>query len=76
MPATRESVVDQPRQQSLSRRFISISKILANNSLPGAERFDALFDESTVGTLVTGGAGRALVFHMGQRRETETRRGG
>src|SRR2546427_3395676 len=76
MPATRKSVVDQPRQQTLSRRLISIGKVLANYALPGAERFDALFDESTIGALMTGGPRRALIFHVGQRRETETLRSG
>lgn len=74
MAARGDPIIDQPGQDTFTRRLISVSEILADASVPGAERLHALLDHRIVRSGMTGGAGRALLLHMRRRGETQTLR--
>src|SRR5882672_1520415 len=74
MAAAGETVVDQPGEHPLTRRRVAISKILADATLPVSKWFHALFNESAIGSLVTGRAGSTLILDMGRSRKAKTRR--
>src|SRR5437660_1491407 len=75
MPASRDPVIDQPRENLFARRFISVSEILADSSLPGTEWLRALLDHRVARAGMTGSAGRVLLLHMRCGGETQTLRG-
>src|SRR5947207_547570 len=74
MTAADEPVVDQPGEYPLTRRLVAVRKILADSPLPVSKTFHALFNESAVGSLVTGRAGSTLILDVGRGRKAKTRR--
>ena len=74
MPAAGEAVVNQPGEKSLSCRFVTVSKVLADSTLPGPKGLHTSFDESAVPSFVTCTARSALILAERQSREAETNR--